>query len=128
MKDKAKRLRGSKTHGRGYNKHKSGAKGGTGKAGLWDHKRFSAILQEKKSLLKKVTSIRDIESKLQRFIKKGYIVQKVVNTDKGAEKEFHFQKKFTDVYGKILSQGQPSGKYIYNRNIKSTKSTLAKFK
>ena len=120
MKDKAKRLRGSNTHGRGYNKHKSGARGGTGMAGLWDHKRISDILQKKKS--RRVTSIRDIESKLDRYIKKKYITVSAVEK----EKSYSFTRKFTDKYRKILSQGEPTGKYLPNRHLKFSKTTKIK--
>lgn len=124
MTDKAKRLRGSNTHGRGYGKHKSGARGGTGNAGLWDHKRITEVLNKKKP--KKVTCIRDIESKLDRYIKKGFIVAKTIITDKGSMKQYKFTTKFTSIYRKILSQGEPTGKYLPNRNLKYSYSTKKK--
>lgn len=124
MRDKSKRLRGSGTHGRGYNKHKSGARGGTGRAGLWDHKKISQILELKKK--KKVTCVRDIESKLDRYLKKKYMTQRIVKTDRGEERVFSFTRKFSEKYCKILSQGQASGKYLPTRGVKFSKNTSAK--
>ena len=47
--NKARRLRGSNTHGRGYKSSK--VKGGVGRAGYKTHKRFSSILEQKKKVV-----------------------------------------------------------------------------
>lgn len=124
MTDKAKRLRGSNSHGRGYGKHKAGARGGTGNAGLWDHKVITDI--HNKNRPKKVTCIRDIESKLDRFIRKGFIKCKYIQSETGLSKEYKFTYKFAAVYGKILSQGEPTGKYMPHRDVKFSKTTKLK--
>ena len=127
MRDKTKRLRGSTSHGRGWknSKHKAGARGGTGRAGLEDHKKITAVLQVK-NFKRKVTNIRDIQCKLDRYIAKGFIVKKVIQSENGLQPQYHFKKKFLKKYSKILSQGEPSGKYVYHRNLKFSKTALKK--
>ena len=76
MRDKIRRLRGSKRCGRGWKKSKSGSRGGTGRASLWDAKISTRILELKKNKLRKATSIEVIESKLERYLKKKIAIRK----------------------------------------------------
>jgi len=132
MKKKAKRLRGSNTHGRGYRKSrtKSGSRGGVGLAGEKHHKKISKILKKKKEILaRKVTCIRDIESKLDRYIKKG-LIKVVLKKKMGlqTQKVYVFTKKFGEKYRKILSVGEPSAAYLVLPFIKVTLSKKTAFK
>ncbi len=127
---KSDRLRGSQTYGRGYNKNKSGSKGGVGAAGLKTHKKISYILAQKNAEKhRKVTTIRDIESKLDRYIKKKFIRSNVVNTELGAQVRYTFTSKFANKYKKILSQGEPSGTYVVpsHLKLKVSQNTKKKF-
>lgn len=128
MTKKSKRLRGSNTHGRGYRKSiKAGSRGGTGLAGSFTHKRISSILAVKKlEKSRKITNIRDIESKLDRYIAKKFVTKKLEQTTLGEQVVYIFSKKLASKYKKILSVGEPSGKYVLPRQIKCSKITLKK--
>lgn len=121
MRKKAKRLRGSGSHGRGYKSSK--VKGGVGRAGYKTHKRFSFIVEQKKKIENlKVTCIRDIESKLERLIEKKFIRIRHKASELGAQPHYYFTNKFSQKYKKILSQGEPSGVYHLPKKVKISKT------
>ena len=125
MRLKTRRLRGSKSHGRGWksSKHKGGSRGGVGNSGREDHKRISAIL-EKKNQEKKVVNIRDLESKMDRYVQKGLVRKYVQKTEKGPQNVYVLSRRLG--ISKILAVGEPSGRYVVPRTVKLSKSTSMK--
>lgn len=121
MRDKIRRLRGTRTQGRGYKGHRSGARGGVGRAGLEDHKRTTGILLARKALIRASTCIRDIESKLDRYVKKKIAIydQKLNSYDFPCG-------LLCKKYNKVLSTGEPSGSYHFCRHLKLSKTTKYK--
>lgn len=126
MRDKTHRLRGSQSHGRGWRKsrHKGGSRGGVGRAGTRSHKRISRILEQKKLIAsRRVTCIRDLESKLKRYLDKKILIEKTIKN----EPVVFATQKFYLIYRKILSQGEPSRKYVFDlKRIKLSSAALAK--
>ena len=113
-----KMRRTGKRHGQGWKKSKSGSKGGTGNASLWDSKISTRILRGLK-VTKKSTSIEAIESKLERFLRKKVAVPK--------KEEIYFPCGFfCKKYSKILSVGQASKKYNFCNHVKLSSKTKLK--
>jgi len=131
MTDKSRRNL-TRCRGRGFRKKNgAGSRGGTGNAGLSTHKRFSKILLLKKQeASRKITCIRDIESKMDSLIKKKIVTRfcKVNKLNLGTDVYYRFSDKFAESYKKILSQGEPSGIYLLPRAIKVSKNTKLKIK
>lgn len=111
-----KASRQTKQHGRGYRKHKSGSKGGRG--GLKTHKQ-SLYFNLKRYDLRRATNIRDLESKLDRYVKKGLV--------KFKDEAYIFKcGVFCKLYKKCLGIGEASGKYLFCRHVSLSKSAYNK--
>ena len=119
MRDKARRQIGNRTRGWGYKKHSAGSRGGVGRAGLYDHKRTTGILLERKARERTHTCIRDIESKLERYLRKEICHR----TPQGLKFPCGL---FCGKYHKVLSTGEPSQAYRFCPHVKLSKATMTK--
>lgn len=95
-----------KRHGRGWASNRSGSRGGVGNAGKWDHKRTQHIFEQRAKSVRRATSIRDIESKLDSLLRKRVAQLK--------DNKIHFKcGALCTNYSKILSTGEPRAAYIF---------------
>jgi ribosomal protein L15 len=76
---KHRRLRGSRTYGRGSKKHKSGSRGGTGRAGSFQYKKLllDKRSHNQKNSFKKLNYIKfqDLLNHLDYFLSKEIVVE-----------------------------------------------------
>jgi len=118
---KTLRYRGSRSYGRGFGcKNKSGSKGGTGRGGIWTHKKFSRILELKKieeARKIRIINLKQIELYLCKFLKKGFLIRV-------AKDSYATTDKFANFYSKITGDGELSFKL--KTNVKTTKSVKLK--
>ena len=121
---KTLRLRGSQSYGRGWRKsrHKGGSRGGTGRAGTKTHKFIARVLEEKKRIRNlKAINLRDLEPRLERYIRKKFIVitSKENNT-------YRLTEKFHNKFKKIIGEGQLSVKLQKSPYVKFSKTVKTK--
>jgi hypothetical protein len=121
---KTLRLRGSKSYGRGWRKsrHKGGSRGGTGRAGTKTHKVMARILQEKKRIRNlKAINLRDLEPRLDRYIRKKYLV--LTNR---TQKLYRITSKFYTKFRKVIGEGQLSVKLQKSPYVRFSKTVKTK--